>query len=186
MPNLNSHETPAYPDCAECVELTETQNRLAREHNLVRNTHNSNRVQHAADVQATYRPLTPPVGRPKLYLAGPMSGLPNYNYPAFNRSQFILEAAGYEVINPTSIGQHEGWTHDDYLRAALALMLQADAVALLPGWENSKGAALEAEVSRLLPFHAARKTVHEWVGDALRADHYVARDTARDNATKGA
>lgn len=34
MPNLNSHETPAYPDCAECVELTETQNRLAREHNL--------------------------------------------------------------------------------------------------------------------------------------------------------
>ena len=55
MPNLNSHETPAHPDCAECVELTETQNRLAREHNLVRNAYNPNRVQHAADVLSTYK-----------------------------------------------------------------------------------------------------------------------------------
>lgn len=119
--------------------------------------------------------------RPKLYIAGPMTGLPKYNYPAFNRAQFLLAGAGYEVVNPARIGQHDDWTHDAYLRAALALMLQADAVALLPGWEKSKGASLEASVSKQLLFHADRKTVGEWVDGALRADYCAALDATKEN-----
>ena len=47
--------------------------------------------------------------RPKLYLAGPMSGLPHYNYPAFNRAQFLLEAAGYRA-KVVSAAQNLGLT----------------------------------------------------------------------------
>ncbi|WP_373054312.1 DUF4406 domain-containing protein [Thioalkalivibrio sp.] len=88
-----------------------------------------------------------------LYIAGPMTGLPDYNYPAFERARADLEAAGYEVLCPTDNGAgtepgSRPWSW--YMRAALHQLLQADAVAVLPGWEASKGAALEVHVANSL------------------------------------
>lgn len=43
------------------------------------------------------------------YLAGPMTGLPEYNYPAFEKAVIALEEAGIKVKSPHTIdhGQHE-------------------------------------------------------------------------------
>lgn len=79
----------------------------------------------------------------RLYIAGQMSDLPDYNYPAFRAAEAALRAAGYDVVNPASVGVREGWGWADYLRAALKLMLDCDGVALLPGWEWSRGACIE-------------------------------------------
>lgn len=81
-----------------------------------------------------------------LYIAGPMSGLPEYNYPAFRAAEKALRAKGYDVLNPVDIEQHnptpgtpQAW--EWYMRHALRMVLDADALALLDGWERSKGAS---------------------------------------------
>ena len=45
-----------------------------------------------------------------VYLSGPMSGLPDYNYPAFQEVADRLTRNGIRVVSPTQIGQHDGWT----------------------------------------------------------------------------
>jgi hypothetical protein len=41
-----------------------------------------------------------------IYISGPMSGLPNLNFPAFYAAQAKLEAEGYKVVNPAEIGKN--------------------------------------------------------------------------------
>lgn len=101
----------------------------------------------------------------KVYVAGPMRGIPEFNFPAFHEAAAVLRQIGCVVFNPaekdnkrhgvdisksnaagceTMAAQQHGFN----LREALALDLEficreADAVALLPGWQNSKGATAE-------------------------------------------
>lgn len=86
----------------------------------------------------------------RVYIAGPMTGYPDYNYPAFDAKAREIEEWGHTPVNPTQIGQNEGWSHEDYMRAALTLLLTADGVVFLPGFERSKGAMLELTVSTAL------------------------------------
>jgi hypothetical protein len=101
----------------------------------------------------------------KIYLAGPMTGLPFFNFPAFHAEAARLRAAGHDVFNPAerdierhgadiSAGNESGspelavQQHGFSLRDALAddtafICREADAIAMLPGWENSKGARAE-------------------------------------------
>lgn len=73
----------------------------------------------------------------RIYLAGPMTGLPEYNHPAFNAEAARLRALGYHVENPAENPEQSSW--EDYLRQAIRQMLTCDMVALLPGWEGSPG-----------------------------------------------
>lgn len=93
----------------------------------------------------------------KLYVAGPMTGLPEYNFPAFRTAAAELRAAGHDVVSPHEValpcGCAAGTDHTwaDYLRADLiALLTHAEGVALLPGWEASRGANLEKHVAERL------------------------------------
>ena len=86
----------------------------------------------------------------RLYVAGPMTGLPEHNYPAFRAAAAALRAVGYEVESPAEPGQVHGWGWTDYMKRGLAQMLTCDGVALLPGWTESKGACIEADIASLL------------------------------------
>jgi hypothetical protein len=101
----------------------------------------------------------------KIYVAGPMRGIPEFNFPAFNGAAALLRAQGHTVFNPAEKDNERHGTdiskgnatgdeaqatkeHGFNLREALALDLdficrEADAIALLPGWERSKGATAE-------------------------------------------
>lgn len=85
----------------------------------------------------------------KVYISGPMTGLPAFNYPAFFMAADIVRARGYEPINPADCAP-EGWTWEQYMRRALRMLADADAVWMLPGWQRSKGARLEFLVAREL------------------------------------
>lgn len=95
-----------------------------------------------------------PTPRHVVYVAGPMTGFPDQNYPAFNAAAEKLRALGYGVLNPVDCeqdndtGAPQAWSW--YMRRALAMLIRADAVALLPGWEMSRGAMLEVHVSEQL------------------------------------
>lgn len=101
----------------------------------------------------------------RVYVAGPMSNLPEFNYPAFFAATDRLELAGYGVINPARIEGREGcksWL--DFMRASLMDLAACDGIALLDGWQDSRGAALEAHIARSLDLPVM--PVDRWLEEA--------------------
>jgi hypothetical protein len=106
----------------------------------------------------------------RCYLAGPMRGIPYFNFPAFFAAEKKLKEKGYTVFNPArrdvqkygkEIAAPDGSVKTAAaqvgfsLREALAmdsqwLCLNADAIALLPGWKKSKGANAELALAKAL------------------------------------
>ncbi|QDF14203.1 deoxycytidylate deaminase [Microbacterium phage IAmGroot] len=113
--------------------------------------------------------------KPILYLSGPMTGLPHYNYPVFRDAAAELRANGFDVISPVELDEEAGvdlgnFTEADR-RAALArdvaAVTRADGVALLPGWMHSSGARAEVAIANAIPIRAALLT--EWLDEAKEA-----------------
>ena len=86
----------------------------------------------------------------RVYIAGPMTGLPGLNFPAFHREAAIYRAQGYEVSNPAEINADPsaGWL--ECMRADIRELVDCDHIAMLPGWERSKGASLEHHIAQAL------------------------------------
>jgi len=85
----------------------------------------------------------------RVYIAGPMTGHLDHNYPAFHAAAQRLRDAGWDVANPAE--NFDGRTdlpRESYLRADVALLVDCDAIALLPGWEDSSGAKMEYLIAR--------------------------------------
>ena len=85
----------------------------------------------------------------RIYLSGPMSGLPGLNFPTFHSMTASLRAVGHTVTNPAEINP-EGGTWTDCMRRDIAALMDCDTVATLPGWEHSKGARLEVLIAERL------------------------------------
>ena len=103
----------------------------------------------------------------KLYVAGPMSGIPQFNYPAFIAAADKLRAAGHEVINPAEMDDPEtkaeamasedgvlvggtcnGETWGDFLARDVKIVADdVDGVVVLDNWFTSRGARLEAFIA---------------------------------------
>lgn len=104
----------------------------------------------------------------KVYLAGPMRGIPEFNHPAFRDGARRLRDAGHEVFSPAEHEEMRGFdwaAHSGDLSAAEAsgfslrkalgadlawICSDADAVVVLPGWQESLGATAEVAVARAL------------------------------------
>lgn len=82
------------------------------------------------------------MGKKVIYIAGPITGHPDYKRD-FNRVENQLLVKGYTVLNPAHLPG--GMTPAQYMRICLAMIDDADAVVLLPGWQDSRGAKLEAD-----------------------------------------
>lgn len=93
----------------------------------------------------------------KIYLAGPMAGVPEHNFPAFNAMAQTLRYLGHHVYNPAELepesyrnisAEEATKHHNGAYRNCLSQELQwiceqAEAMFLLTGWEHSKGANAE-------------------------------------------
>lgn len=85
-----------------------------------------------------------------------MTGLPEYNYPAFFECERMLKEKFplALILNPARIdeGLAEKYSNsrEHYIRKSIELVLQATDIWLLPGWEKSQGAILEFEIGREL------------------------------------
>lgn len=108
----------------------------------------------------------------KVYLSGPMRGIKDFNFPAFDAAAAFLRSEGHEVFNPAEKDRdHDpkgvSWKSENgdikaaedtgvfdrrvAIRADLDYIIDhADAIALLPGWNESKGANAELWLARFL------------------------------------
>lgn len=98
----------------------------------------------------------------KLYLAGPMRNIKDYNFPAFHAAAAALRALGHEVVSPAEMDlgdpeldpanlspeEVEG-KFRRYMARDLVAVLASEGVVLLPGWKDSTGALMEATVAGL-------------------------------------
>lgn len=84
----------------------------------------------------------------RIYIAGPMTGYKDLNYPAFEAAAKELEAAGHIPLNPASVdngGEAHSW--EWYMKRTIPMMCSADAVMTLKGWEGSRGAGIEVDLA---------------------------------------
>jgi uncharacterized protein DUF4406 len=87
----------------------------------------------------------------KIVIVGPMTGLPDFNYPEFHAAAAAWRERGFTVSNPAeTFGGDQTLPHAAYMRPALEQVLASDGIALLPGWRTSKGARVEAQVAAIL------------------------------------
>nr|WP_183448463.1 DUF4406 domain-containing protein [Microvirga lupini] len=85
-----------------------------------------------------------------VYLAGPMTGYDDHNFPAFNACAAKLRGRFAHVVNPAEHGIVEGAEWGDYLRYDIGRLADCASIALLPGWSKSRGAQLEVHIAQKL------------------------------------
>ena len=91
--------------------------------------------------------------REVIYLSGPMTGLPDFNYPLFNDCARFFREDGRQILSPAEIdgGQQvttkevKPWQY--YMTKAIEMQMKATAWAGLPGWWRSKGAKREFDLA---------------------------------------
>ena len=89
----------------------------------------------------------------KIYISGKISGLTPDEYRAnFLEAARQLHAQGYEVINPIFNGVDATQPWQVHMKADIRLLLECDAIYMLPNWELSNGATLEREIAKALGF----------------------------------
>lgn len=101
---------------------------------------------------------------PLIYLTGPMTGIAEYNYPLFHRAAHSLRQQGFATVNPAENGLPPNAPWASHMRRDLHALLDCQGVATLPGWEASKGAALEVSIARAMGMPV--RSVDEWLGVA--------------------
>ena len=79
----------------------------------------------------------------KVYVSGPMTGLPEMNFPAFNEAAAALRSRGWEVVSPVEINPDPTADWLTCIVADLEAMRGCTAIALLPGAVHSRGACIE-------------------------------------------
>lgn len=95
-----------------------------------------------------------------MYIAGPMRGRLDYNFPAFMHADAVLKKEGWETINPAEMDNNDGFDTNrcieditqqelkDFIIRDIHLIMTADAICLLDGYQSSKGVAVELAVAQ--------------------------------------
>jgi hypothetical protein len=109
------------------------------------------------------------------YIAGPMTGIAEFNFPAFDQAAADLRAQGWDVISPAELDRADGFDEKGctgfevltdaqrqrFARNDIDALLQVDAIVFLPGWEHSTGATNEAKVVSWIGLQAFEYRVDE-------------------------
>ncbi len=96
----------------------------------------------------------------KIYIAGPMRGIPDWNFPAFDAAVERWTREGYQAFSPAITGRALGYkstnmqlSQEDLKHVMIvdiSCIYRADGLALLPGWEHSRGVAVELALAQFL------------------------------------
>jgi len=107
--------------------------------------------------------------KPTIYIAGPMRGYEDYNYPAFDDRANMLEGAGWNIVNPAALDRDQGkpmsdplsfspdtnYEDHEFMRMALkrdmvAICDECTAIYMMRDWEKSRGAKAEWHLAKAM------------------------------------
>jgi nucleoside 2-deoxyribosyltransferase len=91
--------------------------------------------------------------KPRIYIAGPMTGLPLHNLPAFDEAARAWRAAGWHVVSPAeSFNRDCTLPYRYYVEHDVYLIKSCDALAMLPGWDSktARGSVWEYFIAKAL------------------------------------
>lgn len=86
----------------------------------------------------------------KIYIAGPMTGLPDLNFPAFHAAAKSLRDDGHVVVNPAELNIEPGASWHECMRIDIRELVTCEGIFLLPNWTLSRGARLEFHIASQL------------------------------------
>lgn len=113
----------------------------------------------------------------KIYIAGPMTGIPKYNRPAFHFEAMRLASEGHVALNPATLP--DSLSQPEYMDICLAMLRCADGIFLLSGWQNSAGAKAEHALAQKLEleiFYQDGIGMVNATKDLVAAGHALAKD----------
>lgn len=84
----------------------------------------------------------------KLYVSGPMTGIADFNYPAFHSAKAVLEEHGYDVVSPADLPLKDDWDWIDYIIEDIDSVFEVDGIATLDGCDVSRGARIEQRIGK--------------------------------------
>jgi hypothetical protein len=107
-------------------------------------------------------------GVTRVYLGGPMTGKPRYNWDAFTQTAADLRSVGYEVYSPHEYDEQMGFNPDtdtatpEFVQGAMRwdlaqIAANVDIVIFLPGWRDSVGSQIEYRTAK-----ACGRPIYEW------------------------
>ncbi|AUM58698.1 hypothetical protein phiP47_070 [Plesiomonas phage phiP4-7] len=82
----------------------------------------------------------------KIYIAGPMTGLPNFNREAFHEMAELIKCSGDIPLNPAHLP--DGMSQFDYMTICVSMVQVADCVIMLKDWLKSEGARIEHDLAK--------------------------------------
>ncbi len=86
--------------------------------------------------------------KPRIYISGPISGHDiEERRRAFQEVEWMLDAQGYEVVNPMKNGLPSDATTHEHMRRDIELLMTCDYIYLMKKWTHSKGCMVELEVA---------------------------------------
>lgn len=101
----------------------------------------------------------------KIYIAGPMRGYKDLNFPAFYRAEKELKSGMWDVVNPAELNPDPETPWVDCMRVDIKALADCDAIYLLRGWENSDGANIEYYIARALKLQIIFQTNNNFVNN---------------------
>jgi len=85
----------------------------------------------------------------KLYLSGPITGIPDYKEKFSQAAEYLCHLGDeVEVIDPSTFAGEYGWNWADWMLYDLRALRGADALVSLPGSMESRGARVEVEFAK--------------------------------------
>ena len=89
-----------------------------------------------------------------IYISGQISGLNlNEAKATFKAVEDVLVETGCEVINPFNLFKEQDLTWSEFMVVDIKALLDCNAICMIKGWEQSKGARLEHHIAEELGFY---------------------------------